>query len=552
MQTRSVFAVQLNPVVGDVAGNAARIIEKYQAGVAGGADVVVLPELALSGYSPEDMLLVPAFLKLVHTHAERIAAHTTPETALVLPAPWAGEHKTYDVPMPGQAFNSALFCYDGKIQHIVHKTDLPNFGVFDERRYFQAANRQQIVSFKGVQWGIPICRDTWLPDVCAALAAQGAQVLLSPNASPYYCGKHLDRYRFIRSRSDETACPLLYLNIVGGQDSVVFDGRSFTQNPGQEAGNLCAPWVEEEVWLTLEEHATGWQFAQTHALHDSSFDANGDMYHALQCGLRDYMYKNGFHKVVLGLSGGVDSALVAALCVDTLGAENVCAYMLPSPYTSNVSCEDAHELAQNLDMRLYEMPLQEGMQAVGTVLEEAFGASLNDLTAQNIQSRLRGLLLMAHTNQYPDTLLVTTGNKSEMAVGYATLYGDMCGAFALLKDVYKTKVYDLCHWRNKQGPVIPQRILTKAPTAELKPDQRDDDSLPPYAELDAILMLLIEERMGAEEVIARGHTADTVKHIAGLLRRAEYKRFQSPPGVKVTSMSFDRDWRMPLTNRAPC
>lgn len=450
--------------------------------------------------------------------------------------------------MPGQAHNAALFCYNGKIQHIIAKTDLPNFGVFDEKRYFKPSDTRTVFEFKGVKIGVPICRDTWLPEICGELAEKGAEILLSPNASPYHVGKHLERFSFISNRTKETNCPLVYTNLVGGQDGVMFDGRSFAMNVGDNTPvQLMESWQEESALWEAEKQGDVYLFKGD--CIQNSFNPIQDIYNACEMGLHDYVHKNGFTNVVIGSSGGIDSALTAAIAVDVLGKENVLCVIMPSPYTSDKSLEDAWALADNLGCDCTEIAINPAMEAIHNMYMGSFESAPQGLAAENLQARIRGTTLMTISNSIKGSLLLTTGNKSEVAVGYCTLYGDMCGGFSVLKDVYKTDVYKLAEWRNTLGKVIPPSIITKAPTAELRHDQKDEDSLPPYEVLDEILRLAIEGRKTTPEIIAAGFDKGIVNHVMHLLKISEYKRRQAAPGVKTTPLAFERDWRYPITNK---
>jgi NAD+ synthetase len=544
-----IYVAQINSTVGDLKGNTDLILSAYKEGVSKKADIVMLPELALSGYSPEDLLLSAAFLQDVTTHINEIAKETT-DVGLLFGTPYPHEkEEIHSIPMPGQAYNAAVFCHEGKIKHITHKSDLPNFGVFDEKRYFQPAKKREIFEFKGVKIGVPICRDTWLPDTCKELADLGAEILLSPNASPYHAGKYNERFEFIHKRTTETGCPLLYLNLVGGQDGVVFDGRSFTMNPGDiEPSHMLKAWEEDIGFWQLEKVDKQLKFIKNKSIlkHPSR---EKDVYNALKTGLRDYVYKNGFSNVVIGLSGGVDSALTAAIAVDTLGKENVLCVIMPSEYTLHSSVTDAWQLADVLGCDCTEIDIEPAMKTMDNMYEGSFEEKPRDLAAENLQARIRGTMLMTISNSVVGSLLLTTGNKSEIATGYCTLYGDMCGGFSVLKDVYKTDVYKLCEWRNKKETLIPERILTKPPSAELSHAQTDQDSLPDYEILDGILKLAIEGRQSAAEIIEEGFDKGTVTYVLKMLKTSEYKRRQSAPGVKTTALAFERDWRWPLTSK---
>jgi NAD+ synthase len=511
---------QVNPTVGDLAGNAETILKFWKKVDA--ADLVIFPELVLTGYPPEDLILKPAFLDACEQAVESLcrASKNFPGAALIS-APWRQGGKTY---------NAALLLEHGEIRAVVLKRNLPNYDVFDEVRIFTPGPFPEPVPFRGTKLGILICEDMWTPDAAAHLKKQGAEILITPNASPFEAGKDALRKFQAASRSTETGLPLLYVNQIGGQDDLVFDGGSFVTDAH---GNIThqLPFFEESLAMADEAHSP------------APLSTLSSIYSALMLGLQDYVRKNGFSKVLLGLSGGVDSALVAVLAVEALGAENVEVFMLPSRYTSQESLEDAAAMAKTLGIKLETYSIEAPLKGFETTLP-----NLTGLPLENIQSRIRGTMLMALSNA-SGALLLSTGNKSEMACGYATLYGDMNGAFNPLKDVYKTEVYKLCAWRNERSPVIPERILTKAPTAELRENQTDQDSLPPYDVLDDILHGLIEEDLGPKDIAARGHAPALVSRVWAMLDRAEYKRRQSCPGTKITARAFGRERRIPMTNR---
>ncbi len=544
-----IYAAQINPRVGDLAGNKELILSAYKDGVKQGADIVMFPELALSGYSPEDLLLSDKFIQDVYTCVNEIACKTD-DTAILLGTPYPNELASKeDVPMSGQIYNGAVFCYDGEVKKVISKTDLPNFGVFDEKRYFKPCEKREIIEFKGIKIGVPICRDVWLADICKELADLGAEILLSPNASPYHTGKHFERFTIIAKRTKETGCPLLYLNLVGGQDGVVFDGKSFAMNVDDDypVYQMQAYSEDFNLFELVQKNGT---YTFTNKNEVDKFSIQKDVYNAIEVGLNDYVYKNGFSNVIIGLSGGIDSAIVATIAVDVLGKENVLCVIMPSVYTARQSINDAWELVDNLGCDCTEMPITQAMEVFSSMYQGSFEENPSDLANENIQARIRGTMLMTISNSIPNSLLLTTGNKSEIAVGYCTLYGDMCGGFNPIKDVYKTDVYKLCQWRNSicEGDIIPSQIITKAPSAELKPNQTDQDSLPDYEILDSILKLAIEERKTATEIIDNGFDDNIVQYIMKLLRNSEYKRRQSAIGVKTTPLAFERDWRLPLTN----
>lgn len=543
----SIAIAQINPTVGDVAGNIA-LIEAYarNAGTQG-ADLVVATELAVSGYPPEDLVLKPEFqnriIEAVIALATKLDADGLP--AVLLGAPWRVDDKLY---------NAALLLDGGVVKHARLKHELPNYGVFDEKRVFEQGPLPGPIPFRDVRLGVMVCEDMWFPDVAECLQESGAEFLISINGSPFDVDKVDARLNISIARVSETGLAALYTNQLGGQDELAFDGGSFVVNPDYSMVVRAPFWQEALVMTEWTRGPEGWACANGDVQPSLSRDEN--IYAAMVLGLRDYVNKNGFPGVVIGMSGGVDSALSAAVAVDALGADKVLTIMMPSPYTSTESLEDAAECAGYLGTQLDEINIGAAMDAFDQMLAPSFDGRDADITEENIQARSRGLILMALSNKLGHMLL-TTGNKSEMSVGYATLYGDMCGGYSVLKDVYKTTVFELCHWRNEhkpagalgpEGMVIPTRIITKPPSAELRPDQKDEDSLPPYDALDDILHGLIELEQSVEDVVARGHDAETVKRIWRMLDRAEYKRRQAPPGVKITLRAFGKDRRYPITN----
>lgn len=520
---------QTNPTVGDVRGNLAKIRAARAEAMRQGADLVLTTELVTSGYPPEDLVLKPAFQKEIHAAVMELVTDGGPD--LLLSTPWVIEDKLY---------SAILLISGGQIAAVRLKHDLPNYGPFDEKRVFTAGPLPEPVLWRGISLGVPVCEDIWTPKVCAHLAAQGAELFLVSNGSPYEYGKINRRENIVSDRARESRAPLVYLNQVGGQDELVFDGGVLIADATGKIVGRGPHWSEEILTARFEKVASGWGcMSAPQAASESGIES---IYRALVTGLRDYVGKNGFPGVVLGMSGGVDSALSAAIAADALGAERVRCVMMPSPYTSQESLEDAEACAKALGCPYESISIAPAMQAYETMLHGTSGTA-----AENIQARARGMTLMAISNS-TGAMVLSTGNKSEMSVGYATLYGDMCGGFAVLKDVYKMTVYELCHWRNRQGEVIPQRILTKAPTAELRPGQTDQDSLPPYPVLDGILRGLIEEERSAEDLEKSGYAHDTVLRVWKMLDRAEYKRRQSAPGVKITPRSFGKDRRYPITN----
>ena len=537
---------QLNPTLGDLRANAALALDAWQQGRAAGAQLVAMTEMFLTGYQTQDLILKPAFVAACMVELEKLAQATADGPALGIGAPHVKDGKLY---------NAYYVLQDGKVHATVLKHNLPNDGVFDEPRVFASAHPQGPYRIGPLRIGTPICEDAWHPDVCETLAESGAEILLVPNGSPYHRGKPSLRTNLMVARVVETGLPLVYLNMTGGQDDQVFDGASFVLNPG---GHLAAQLPQFDDCIThidFMQTSDGWR-AQPGlmALIPKSHEAD---YHAMVLSLRDYLRKTGFKQVLLGLSGGIDSAIVAAIAADAIGPQNVRCVMLPSAYTSQHSLDDAAQVAHALGCRLDTVPITGAQTAVGDALADLFQGTQPGVTEENIQSRLRGLMLMALSNKFGEMLL-TTGNKSEMAVGYCTIYGDMNGGYNPLKDLYKTRVFDTCRWRNAHhlpwmlgpvGEVIPPRVIDKPPSAELRPGQRDDDSLPPYPVLDAILEGLVERDLSVDDIVAMGHDRAVVKRVEHLLYISEYKRFQAAPGTRLTKKAFWLDRRYPVANR---
>jgi NAD+ synthase len=545
-----VALAQLNPKVGDVDGNLAKVRAARAEAKRQGAELVLTAELVLSGYPPEDLVLKPAFQKRCHEAVEALRADTRDGgPALFVTTPWRESDKLHN----------AIVCLDkGEIIGKRFKVDLPNYGVFDEKRVFAPGPMPGPLVFNGVRIGVPICEDVWTADVVECIAETGGEILLVPNGSPYEVGKTDVRVQLGVHRVVESGLPFVYLNQVGGQDEVVFDGGSFALGADRALKAKLASFREEVATIEFRrgppERGGGWE-CQPAAIAPELTDIES-IYQAMMLGLRDYVNKTGFPSVVIGLSGGVDSALTAAVAADALGPGRVHTLMMPSPYTGAHSLEDAKACAEAIGVRYDIVGIEPAMEAFRKMLMPLFGNAAEDVTEENIQSRARGVTLMALSNKLGGMVL-TTGNKSEMAVGYATLYGDMAGGYNVLKDVYKTTVFELCRWRNahlpadalgRKGRVIPERIITKPPSAELRPDQKDSDSLPPYPELDAILKGLIERDLSAEELAGEGFDLGTVKRVWRLLERAEYKRRQAPPGVKITSRLISKERRYPIVN----
>jgi NAD+ synthase (glutamine-hydrolysing) len=569
---------QMNATVGDVAGNERAILAQLDAARDRGAQLVLVPELALTGYPPEDLLLKEHFLRDARAALERIAAQTEGIVALV-----GFPQRDDDV------HNALAVLADGEVRAVYRKSYLPNYGVFDEQRYFQAGSGGALVELGDVKVGLTICEDIWDPGPPASDEARsGATVILNASASPYHAGKGLERERMLIQRARDNACAVAFCNLVGGQDELVFDGHSLVIDHTGEVLARARQFEEELLVATIDPLA-----AHTHRLRDARhraavreatpvptlaslplpepapdaeagartggpiaplLDPAAEVYAALVTGLRDYVRKNGFQRVVLGLSGGIDSALVACIAADALGPDGVAVAIMPSPYSSAGTQADARQLADHLGVERHELPIEPAMRAYDAILAEAFAGTVPGLAEENVQARIRGNLLMALSNKF-GWLVLATGNKSEMSVGYSTLYGDLAGGFALIKDCPKTKVYELARHRNARAeaegaaPPIPPSILERAPSAELRPDQRDEDSLPPYAVLDPILDAYVEQDLGREQLLLRGFAAADVDRVIALVDRAEYKRRQAPPGIKITSRAFGRDRRVPITNR---
>ena len=544
--TFKLMLAQLNPTVGAIAANVARAKQAWDSAKAAGADMVALTEMFVTGYQTQDLILKPAFVAAAVAAVDRLAAECSDGPALGIGGP---------VMQGGRLYNGYYVLEGGRVHARVLKHHLPNDAVFDEKRVFASADVHGPYVVKGVRIGTPICEDAWHADVAETLAETGAEILLIPNGSPYHRGKPNLRLNLMVSRVVETGLPLVYLNMVGGQDDQVFDGSSMVLNPGGRLVAQLPQFDECEVMVTFRRGAEGW-LADPGEISEIPPIGEAD-YRACVLALGDYMRKTGFKKALLGLSGGIDSAIVAAMAVDALGPENVRCVMLPSEFTSQQSLDLATAAAKALGCRYDSVPISGAQAAVGEALAPLFAGTEAGITEENIQSRLRGVMLMALSNKFGEMLL-TTGNKSEMAVGYCTIYGDMNGGYNPVKDMYKTRMFLTARWRNENhrawmkgpaGEVIPERIIARPPSAELRANQRDDDSLPPYEVLDAILECLVEKEMAVAEIVAMGFDRAVVKKVEHLLYLAEYKRFQSAPGVRLTQKAFWLDRRYPIVNR---
>lgn len=537
---------QLNPTVGDLEGNYKVAIEAWEQAQKMGSDLIAFTELFITGYNTQDLIKKPSFFKAAQDQILKLAKTCKNGPAIAIGGP------AY---LKGKLYNAYYILADGNVANVIMKHHLPNQNVFDEKRIFDEGEISGPYQIGPIRIGSPICEDAWHSDVSETLSETGAQLLLVPNGSPYYNGKNDVRLNKMVARVVETNLPLIYLNMVGAQDDQVFDGGTFALNRG---GSLAIklPLFEEALeHIVLEETDIGWNIIKGE-LAKVPCDKELD-YHAMVMGLRDYCKKSGFEKVVLGLSGGIDSALVAVIASDAIGSANVRSIMLPSPYTSQTSLIDATDLVENLGCKSDTLPINDSLTAIDKTLSSTFEGRKIDLTEENIQSRLRGLLLMAVSNKFGEMLL-TTGNKSEVSVGYSTIYGDMAGGFNPIKDLYKTKVFEISKWRNKNhrpwmkgppGSIIPDSIITKAPTAELRPNQKDSDSLPDYPVLDAILTILVDEDGSTNDCLKAGYNKSDVSKVEKLLYESEYKRFQSAPGTRLSQRAFWLDRRYPIVNK---
>ena len=537
---------QLNPTVGDLEGNYKVALEAWEKAQRVGSDLIAFTELFITGYNTQDLIKKPSFFKAAQDQILKLAKACIKGPAIAIGGP------AY---LEGKLYNAYYILADGNVANVIMKHHLPNQNVFDEKRIFDEGEISGPYQIGPIRIGSPICEDAWHSDVSETLSETGAQLLLVPNGSPYYNGKNDVRLNKMVARVVETNLPLIYLNMVGAQDDQVFDGGTFALNRG---GSLAIklPLFEEALeHIVLEETDIGWKIIKGE-LAKVPCDKELD-YHAMVMGLRDYCKKSGFEKVVLGLSGGIDSALVAVIASDAIGSANVRSIMLPSPYTSQTSLIDATDLVENLGCKSDTLPINDSLTAIDKTLSSTFEGRKIDLTEENIQSRLRGLLLMAVSNKFGEMLL-TTGNKSEVSVGYSTIYGDMAGGFNPIKDLYKTKVFEISKWRNKNhrpwmkgppGSIIPDSIITKAPTAELRPNQKDSDSLPDYPDLDAILTILVDEDGSTSDCLKAGYKKSDVSKVEKLLYGSEYKRFQSAPGTRLSQRAFWLDRRYPIVNK---
>lgn len=564
-----VALAQANSTVGDLAGNEGKAIGFIQRAQQAGADLVLLPEMFLTGYPPEDLLLKPHFVSANMARLESLAQQVRGITAIVGLA-------HYD----GDLYNAAALLHDGQVRGIYHKSYLPNYGVFDEERYFQRGQDLLLFRLHGATIGVSICEDIWYPGAPSEdLALAGAQMIVNISASPYHQGKGAARHRMLATRAADNIAAVAFCNLVGGQDELVFDGdsaifdergeflargRQFEEDlvvadvdldsvlrrrlhdPRQRRDHLA--WPRERIRIVELERPASPAKPPLPPCNVQPLAPVAEVYQALVLGTRDYIRKNGFRQVVIAISGGVDSALTACIAADALGSENVTGVFMPSQYSSTDSREDAQALAHNLGIKYQSIPITETFAAYRGMLAEALAGTKSDITEENLQARIRGNVLMALSNKF-GWLVLTTGNKSEMSVGYCTLYGDMAGGFAVIKDVPKMLVYALSRYRNTLGEAIPQRTLDKAPTAELRPNQKDEDSLPPYALLDGILREYVEEGKSAAQIAALGYDPATVQEVIAMVDRSEYKRRQAPPGVKITHLAFGKDRRQPITNR---
>jgi NAD+ synthase (glutamine-hydrolysing) len=528
-----VALAQIDVVVGDITGNAERVLAALAEGERVAADLVIAPELTLTGYPPEDLLAKTHFIEENLDALERIASACTSTSALI------GFVERSD----GVLHNAAALCREGRIARVYRKRLLPNYGVFDEERYFEPGQGVLVAEIEGLAVSPTICEDIWMPGIAAEVAGAGASLLVNISASPFHAGKGVDREAMLRVRAADNGVWLAYCNLVGGQDELVFDGRSALISPAGEVVARAASFAEDFIVADIPPAG-----APLELRVEPMPSGAEEIYGALCLGLGDYVRKNGFTDVVIGLSGGIDSALTAAVAADALGPDRVHGVTMPSRYSSAGSVEDSHALAANLGIECIELPIEGPFSAMLDTLQPLFEGRPADVTEENLQARVRGTLLMALSNKF-GWLVLATGNKSELSVGYSTLYGDMVGGFAPLKDVFKTRVYELARWRNRHGEIIPRSTVDKPPSAELRPDQTDQDTLPPYDVLDAILAAYVEEDLSRERIAAQGHDEQTVQRVCRMVDASEYKRRQGPLGIRVTPKAFGKDRRMPVTNR---
>jgi NAD+ synthase (glutamine-hydrolysing) len=535
MSSLRVAVAQINCTVGDLAGNARRMLDAAAEARSLGADLLLTPELALCGYPPEDLLLRPDFYRACERELSALAA--------AAPLPMVVGHPEAHA---GRRYNAASLLRDGRVVHTYRKQRLPNSEVFDEERYFDTGDSPGLIEVGGVRLGLAICEDVWQTGAAEAARAAGAELLLALNASPFHMHKLARRHEVLRERVAGTGMPVIYANLVGGQDELVFDGASFALDA---AGRLTHQLPAFAECVEIVEYAAGHLLPGREA---PVLSAEAEVYAALQLGVRDYLGKNSFPGAIIGLSGGIDSALTLCVAVDALGADRVRAVMMPSPYTAQMSLDDSRDMVRRLGVRYDEITIEPAMNTYAAMLEPLFAGlpptAWADTTPENIQARIRGMVLMALSNR-TGAIVLTTGNKSEMAVGYATLYGDMAGGFAVIKDVFKTFVYRLARYRNTLSAAIPENIITRPPSAELKPGQTDQDTLPAYEVLDAIIEAYMERDLSPRDIVASGYAEADVRRVVGMLKRNEYKRRQSPVGIRVSRRGFGKDWRYPITSR---
>jgi len=521
--------VQINSVVGDLSGNTAKIISLIDEARREKADLAIFPELVITGYPPEDLLLKPQFV-IDNLSALKKIAKSCRGMAIYL---------GFVDKVKNDLFNAGAFIVDGKIKQIYHKNHLPNYSVFDEKRYFTEGSKASIVNYKGYKIGLGICEDIWVEKgPYVEEAKKGAHLILNINASPYHVGKIKERQKMLSARAKKTGCCLAYVNMVGGQDELVFDGGSMLIDPKGKLIAACDQYREEMLMVDIEKDQQ---------LEHRWLEEMAEIYEALKLGVKDYVGKNGFSEVLIGLSGGIDSALTAAVAADALGSSKVHAIFMPTEYSSEQSYHDARQVAENLKVEFVDLSIQSIFSEYLSKLVPNFKGRPADTTEENLQARIRGNILMALSNKF-NWLVLTTGNKSEMSTGYSTLYGDMAGGFSVLKDIPKTLVYRLVDWINREQELIPRSIIERAPTAELKPGQTDQDTLPPYEVLDPIMQAYVEENKSLKQIVAEGFEETIVKKVIGLIDHSEYKRRQSPPGPRITPRAFGKDWRLPITN----